>query len=177
MSDYQNSQTSGKELGWEDEVNEEFRELAPGEYDFRVIGFERARHPGTAKMPACNRADLVLEITEPDGYNHRVKDSLYLHDNGKFKICRFFESIGMKKKGDPLRMNWNIIGKTGRCTTVIRDGTKGGRFVNVGVYIPAEEVTGPAQGSATGQPMQNTSTTAPTPQAAPATTTWQNGTF
>lgn len=36
-------------------------------------------------------------------------------------ISAFFSSIGQKKKGEKVKMNWNaVIGATGRCKVVIR---------------------------------------------------------
>jgi len=142
MSDYYNNAPANGELGWEDEINDEYIELAPGRYKFQVAKITRGRHSGADWMPACNKVDLELDITDPQtGSIVTVRDTLHLHQKGKWKICKFFESIGLKKKGDPLKMSWNIIGKTGWCETVLKDGNRGGKFVNINRYIAAEDVT------------------------------------
>lgn len=180
MSEYNNynqgygaQQNSGGELGWEDEINDEYVELQPGRYQFRVLSVTRGRHSGASWMPACNKADIQLEIIEPTtGIAITVKDSVFLHQQGKFKICRLFESLGMKKKGDPLRMNWNIVGKTGWCETKLKEGERGGKFVNVKTYIPAEDIQAQPQMS---QPMGMPP--APSAPQTPQTPPWNPGAF
>ena len=53
MAEYEN-----KALGWDEEVEMgeggDFILLPPGDYDFTVETFERARFEGSAKAPACN---------------------------------------------------------------------------------------------------------------------------
>ena len=62
MSEYQND---AHEIGWGDQIvadGGEFLLLDEGDYDFTVTAFERGRFPGSAKIPACNKA--VLTLTE-----------------------------------------------------------------------------------------------------------------
>ena len=46
----------------------------------------------------------------------------------EWKLSQFFASIGMKQKGEKLRMNWSpaIIGKTGICKVIVHTYTKNG---------------------------------------------------
>ena len=53
-----------RELDWNDEIEKDsdFTLLPEGDYDFTVESFERGRHPGSDKLPACNKAILKLRI-------------------------------------------------------------------------------------------------------------------
>ena len=103
-------------MGWDDTVqvdSEEYYQLPEGDYVFHVIEFERGSYPGGAKIPACNKASLKLEVITPEG-TARVKTDLLLYRTLEWKISAFFRCIGQKKKGEPLRMDWGkVIGSRG----------------------------------------------------------------
>lgn len=109
--------TEMRELGWDDEISREGGELLllpEGDYNFVVESYERARHPGSDKLPACNKAILHLRVTAPEGEIH-LEHNLFLHQRTEGFLSEFFTSIGLKKPGEPLRMNWNQVpGCTGR---------------------------------------------------------------
>lgn len=117
MSDFVND---GYELGWDAEIENEGSEFIVaenGDYDFTVIGFERARFAGSQKMPPCNQAKLTLRLDIP-GTNKvcEVKHNLFLHSKTEWKLCEFFTSIGQRKSGQRVSMNWNAVpGARGRC--------------------------------------------------------------
>lgn len=109
------------EIGWEDIIQKdsEFVLLPDGLYYFTVVGMERTRHmpnpqnPG--KLPACNKAIVSIKIVANEGETE-LRHNLFLHSSTEGMLSAFFAAIGQKKKGEPLRMNWNaIIGKTGVC--------------------------------------------------------------
>ena len=116
----------GKELGWDDEIEKEspdFVTVPEGDYDFKIIGFERSRYtPGPgAKLPPCNMAVLNVEIVNSLGICN-IQHRLYLHTRMEGRLSEFFASIGQKKKGERVRMNWNMVpGATGRCRVTIRN--------------------------------------------------------
>lgn len=119
MTEYNNN--FDRELGWDDmiEKDSEFVLLPDGLYYFTVAGFERGRHtpnpqnPG--KLPACNKATVHIKISANEGETE-LRHNLFLHSSTEGMLSAFFAAIGQKKKGEPLRMNWNaIIGKTGVC--------------------------------------------------------------
>ena len=116
--------TEDKELGWEEEINQEGADfiLAPeGDYDFKVVSFTRERHNGSDKLPPCNKAVLDIEVATPKGAAH-IRHQLFLHTKTEGMLSAFFIGIGQKKHGEPLRMNWNnVIGSTGRCKVGIRE--------------------------------------------------------
>lgn len=110
----------GYELGWDSEIENEGSEFIvaePGDYDFTVIGFERARFAGSDKMPPCNQAKLSIRIDIPGASGECViKHNLFMWSTLEWKISEFLISIGQKKKGEKVAPNWNaVIGSRGRC--------------------------------------------------------------
>lgn len=106
-----------RELDWNDEISNEgieFIVLPEGIYDFKVQKYERARYNGNANIPPCNQVTVFLEIHSTVG-DTVVKENLYLHTKTEWKLCEFFNCIGQKEKGKPVRMNWQLVtGATGR---------------------------------------------------------------
>lgn len=115
-----------RELGWDDEIEKDgsdFVLLPEGDYDFVVESFERGRHNGSDKLPACNKAMMKLRIDTPDG-TALINHNLFLHTKTEGMISAFFTSIGQKKKGEKIKMNWNaVIGAKGRCKVGIYEWT------------------------------------------------------
>ena len=112
----------GRELGWDDEIerDSEFTLLPEGDYDFEVISFERARHAGSTKLPACNKAVLTLEVGG-DQAAARIRHNLFLHTKTEGMLCAFFLGIGARKHGEKVSMDWNrVVGARGRCKLGIR---------------------------------------------------------
>jgi hypothetical protein len=57
-----------------------------------------------------------------EGRDITIKAALLLHTKMEWKLCEFFTSIGLRKKGEPLRMNWSAVtGARGRCKVGIRE--------------------------------------------------------
>lgn len=154
------SDTIERELGWDDEIEKdgsEYEVLPEGDYDFEVVAFERARHPGSAKLPVCNKAVVSLEIRSDTGAGF-IKHNIFLHSKTEGLISAFFTAIGQKKKGEKLKMNWGaVIGSTGRCKVGIHtwdkdDGSKG-TSNEIKKFYPKEESTpaSPATGFVPGK--------------------------
>lgn len=116
----------GKELNWNDEIEKDGSDyvlLPEGDYDFKVIDFERGRHDGSAKLPPCNKAILKLEIAGNEG-KATITHNLFLHTITEGMISAFFTSIGQKKKGEKVQMNWNaVLGASGRAKIGIHSYT------------------------------------------------------
>lgn len=119
MSDLFNEVMS--ELDWDSEISRdsEFVLLPEGEYDFVVTKFERARHNGSAKLPACPKAVITLEVT--DGKSKAtIEHNLFLHQKTEGMLCEFFTAIGQRKHGETLKMNWPaVMGARGRCKVYV----------------------------------------------------------
>ena len=102
--------------------------LPEGDYDFIVESFDRGRHNGSEKLPPCNKAVLKLRVKSTDGREVTVTHNLFLHTITEGMLSAFFESIGQKKKGEPLRMNWQMVpGAKGRLKLGVHKYTKDGQ--------------------------------------------------
>ena len=104
-------------MDWNDTIEndgQEFIILPEGDYNFVVSVFERGRFPGSAKMQACNKASLTLQVETENGVAS-VRTDLILNRMLEWKISSFFRCIGRKKHGERLVMDWNnLIGAKGR---------------------------------------------------------------
>ncbi len=107
-----------RELQWDDTITKDssdFILLPEGDYNFTVESFERGRHTGSGKLPACNKAVLTLRIDAAEG-TARITHNLFLHSKTEGMLSSFFTCIGQKKKGEPLKMDWGrVTGASGRC--------------------------------------------------------------
>lgn len=105
-----------KDLDWDSPVSADASDGAsgdipePGEYGFMVIDFEKTVSKSGKKMAKIN-----LELDET-GRHWKIYDYLVLTTNMEWKIATFFESLGLKKKGEPLtKMPWDkVLGAEGR---------------------------------------------------------------
>ena len=97
----------GRELSWNSEIQQDSTfELVPeGEYNFEVRRYERGRHEGSAKLPACPKA--MVEIRVDNGTSATtITHNLFLHTTTEPMLSSFFAAIGMKKKGEAMRINF-----------------------------------------------------------------------
>lgn len=120
------SENMERELDWDDSIEKdsgEFILLPDGDYSFTVESFERARHNGSEKLPACNKAVLKLRIDAEEG-STVITHNLFLHTKTEGMLSAFFSCIGLKKKGEKLVMNWNLVpGSAGRAHVYIDNYT------------------------------------------------------
>jgi len=104
-------------MDWNDSIEndgQEFVLLPEGDYNFVVTNFERGRFPGGPKVPACNKASITVQVNAPEGVSI-IKFDLLLYRTLEWRISAFFRSIGQKKHGEKLTMDWNkVIGSQGR---------------------------------------------------------------
>jgi len=104
-------------MDWNDSIENDVQEfviLPDGEYNFTVTNFERGRFLGGQKIPACNKATITIQVDSKDGIAV-VKFDLLLYRSLEWRISQFFRSIGQKKHGEKLTMDWNkVIGSRGR---------------------------------------------------------------
>ena len=104
-------------MDWNDSIEndgQEFVLLPEGDYNFVVTNFERGRFPGGPKVPACNKASITVQVSAAEGVS-TVKFDLLLYRSLEWRISAFFRSIGQKKHGEKLTMDWNkVIGSKGR---------------------------------------------------------------
>lgn len=134
-------------FGWDDEVEESMFELIPdGDYRFEVTGFERSWYEAKAgsKIASCNQADIEFTIkwTNESGdlKTNKLTHKLKLSRTLQFLIYQFFESIGLRKKGDgTTKMPWDqIVGKTGICEIGHHEDSKGTEYNDIVRCYPPE---------------------------------------
>lgn len=118
------------EFGWDDEIENDgagFMLLTEGDYDFEVASFERGRFAGSDKMPPCNQATVFLKITGRDAQTGKegeasIRHRLLLHTKTEWTLCEFFTGIGQRKRGEKLKMNWNlVVGSRGKAKVGIKE--------------------------------------------------------
>ena len=104
-------------MDWNDTIQDDGQEyvtLPEGDYYFTVSEFERGHFPGSPKIPACNKATLTLDIENDRGVA-TAKVDLILYRTLEWKIASFFRSIGQKKHGEKVVMDWNkVVGTRGK---------------------------------------------------------------
>ena len=104
-------------MDWNDSIETDGQEyvlLPEGDYNFTVTHFERGRFSGGPKVPACNKATITVQVEAKEGTTS-VKFDLILYRTLEWRISAFFRSIGQKKHGEKISMNWNtVIGSKGR---------------------------------------------------------------
>lgn len=115
-----------REYSWDDEIQSEdaFTLLDAGDYEFEIVKYERARHEGSDKVPPCNKAIVTFKVGDT------VLTENFLLCNIRFlecKLSQLFLSVGLKKHGEPLRMNWQALpGKRGVCKVIVHKYMKDG---------------------------------------------------
>ena len=139
MADLNNNME--RELGWDDTIEHDstFTLLPAGDYDFRVITFERGRHnPGPeSKLPPCNKAVLTIEVSD-GAQRAEIRHNLFLHSRCEGMLCEFFTGIGQRQHGEQLRMNWNAVpGSRGRCKLGVRE-YKGNQYNEIKRFYEQE---------------------------------------
>ena len=111
-----------RELGWEDSIEHDgpdFEVLPEGDYDFEITGLERGRHPGSEKLPPCNKAIVSIKVKGEKGQT-TIKHQLFLHTKTEGLLCAFFIGIGTRKHGEKFTMNWpKVVGSKGRCKVYV----------------------------------------------------------
>ena len=136
MADYE------RELNWDDSIENdgpEYSLLPEGEYNFQVVGLERKRYNGGAKLPACPMAELKIQINGPDNTQALVNHRLYLHTRTEGLLCSFFTCIGQRRHGEKLTPNWSrVVGSTGRCKLGTRE-YNGNTYNEIKSFLEPEE--------------------------------------
>ena len=121
------SEELGRELSWDDTITDDGKEFEPvpeGDYDFTIEKWERGRSKGEGKLPACNTAIVHFVIHDRER-EVTIRENYLLHTKMEWKLSELFRSVGLKKEGEPLRMNWTALpGLTGRAKVGLKPGLK-----------------------------------------------------
>lgn len=101
------------EMDWDSGISAEAGQanLPPvGEYGFTVVELEKTLSKTGKKM-----AKVVIEL-DREAQFWKITDYLVLQENMAWKLAQFFESLGLKKKGEPLTsMPWDkVLNESGR---------------------------------------------------------------
>ena len=86
------SNTIEREYNWNDVIENDgpvWVLLPEGTYPFTVAGLERKRHPGSAKLPSCFKAELTIAIEGAEG-TANIQHNLFLHSKCEGLLCAFF---------------------------------------------------------------------------------------
>lgn len=105
-----------RELQFDDIISSDssFVELPEGDYQFKVESYERGRFNGSEKIPPCNMVTVSFRVEAPDGSSTTIKENFILFSRLEWKISQLYCSVGLKKEGEPTRMNWPAMpGLTG----------------------------------------------------------------
>ena len=114
-------------LDWDDSIQKEsnFVLLDPGDYTFTIDHFERGQHNGSDKIPPCPKAIVYFNVDCPDGGQTQLSQNYFLHTKMEWKISELFRSVGLKKEGEEIRMEWNKLpGLSGKCKVGQVEGYK-----------------------------------------------------
>lgn len=98
----------------------EFKLLPAGDYKFTVEkcnkGFYEKRNPDSKLKDGTPQVEVEMIATDGKGHSNYVRTKLFLCSSCEWRLSQFFRSLGMKKHGEQLRMDWDgAIGKSGMC--------------------------------------------------------------
>ena len=108
----------GHALDWNDAIQKDnqYILLPEGDYPFTIDHYERARHDGSEKIPPCPKSVVYFNIQGDNGEMTQIRESYILWSSLEWKLSELFRSVGLKKKGEPLNMQWDKLpGLSGRC--------------------------------------------------------------
>lgn len=161
---YDNMNNQPRELDWDDQILNEEMELPflpDGDYPFQIVNLEKARHQPRdgGKLPPCNKAILTVRVNDRmNGVSVDIRHSLFLHSSMEWRLCEFFSAIGLKQKGEPLRMDWSrVVGATGLCKVKKQQRRDGRAASEIDRFYPVYDLpaSGTQQGYGAPQPIQN----------------------
>lgn len=113
-----------KQFGWNDAIENDGQEqeqliiVPEGDYDFKIVDFQRAKAKSGANM-----AHVTMRV-ETDKGASLIHEYIVLTSSQEWKISAFFRSIGQKKRGERVQMDWSKVdGAKGRAHVIVEDYT------------------------------------------------------
>lgn len=108
--------------GWDEDVQTSdggFYAFPEGDYDFKVVDFERGRVK-TGKNAGANQAIYTLRVTDTAGNSSEERYFIPLVESLRWKATKFFKSVGAipvdTPSGETVRFPWGeVVGMSGRC--------------------------------------------------------------
>ena len=123
---------------WDDEIEKEseFTTLKPGDYDFEITNFERGNYDGSDKIPPCKMAMVTFRVSSGKDVTS-ILERYYLCSSMEWKLSELFKSVGLKKSGEKVKMQWGkLVGSKGRCKVKI-DTNNGKEYNHIDkLYAP-----------------------------------------
>ena len=90
--------------------------LKEGKCSFVIDQCERARHEGSEKIPPCAKMIVHFRLMDADGNEAVVKENYIMWSTLEWKLSELFMSVGLKKKGEEIKMEWDRLpGLRGEC--------------------------------------------------------------
>jgi hypothetical protein len=86
------------------------------EVTFTVTEIEKGRNSDGTKPQV--KAKLLCVSINGKGQT-TITDYITMTRKSEWKLCELFISLGMRKHGEPLKLNWDIVGKTGRAVVMV----------------------------------------------------------
>lgn len=127
----------GRELGWDDSITNDSQVLPEGDYNVTIEKYDRSRSNG-GKLPPCNMA-VVYFIVHAPGRDVTIREYYTLHTSLEWRLSELFRGVGLKKKGEELRMDWNALpGKTARARIGITTSRNGKEYNNIEKLYPKD---------------------------------------
>jgi len=104
--------------------------IPEGEHYFRVLAVAK----GFDEKHQCDAAIVTMTVRAGE-ITAKIQDRLPCHTDFEWKLGAFFKSLGLRKSGEKIRMNWDAaVGQWGRLKVVIKKGDTRD-FHNVGSYL------------------------------------------
>lgn len=132
-----NTEVKALELDGEiEDTGSNYQLVEPGTYKFTVTKVDKAKYAGSAKLPPCWKITVTISLDDFPGVY--LTNNFYLATNAVGLICQFYESIGLIKRGDKLRMNWGkVVGQSGMAEINHRE-YNGNKYNNIKKFIPRD---------------------------------------
>ena len=119
----------GNVLDLNDSINQEsqFVEVPEGEYDGRIDHVESGICQWDGTYNGNPTRDVYVNLRMPDGSDAQLRDTFVLNSDFEWKLSQLFLGTGQKKKGEPLRPNWDmVVGARGKCEITVNEYQKDG---------------------------------------------------
>ena len=84
----------------------EYVTLPEGDYEFTVTGIEHKAFEGSEKIGPCDMVTLELTFDAEGVGRSVIKENIFLDTSVEWKISSFLRSIGKKKHGEKVKMEW-----------------------------------------------------------------------
>jgi len=114
-----NNMHESDELAFDAVINQDSKPqtlLPVGDYKFTVLDYKQGEYTQKDTGQVKKKVTVIIGI-DYQGEQVQIQESLPLLKSMEWKFCTLFTSIGDRKHGQPLQMDWTRIhGKMGMCS-------------------------------------------------------------